>query len=81
MPRRTKKQENFVSEPVRNKRVEDLPGIGAVYGGRLRKAGYTTASDVLDQYSKNPDGFEHWLRGVTSSNRASHTSGALNEYW
>lgn len=80
----TIKHSIFVSEPIGIKKVEDVPGIGNVYGGRLRQAGYTTASDLLEQYlkmNKNADIFDDWLRRITFTTRASHTSRALEEYW
>ncbi|KAI4462682.1 barrier to autointegration factor 2 [Holotrichia oblita] len=46
----SKKHSNFVSEPMRNKRVTEVPGIGGTYGDRLSSRGYGQARDVLGQY-------------------------------
>ncbi|KAK8777253.1 hypothetical protein V5799_029398 [Amblyomma americanum] len=60
----SKKHRNFTSEPMGNKSVTDLAGIGDSLGGRLRDQGFmrplsedvANASEVCDVL------LSHWLR-------------------
>ncbi|KAK9736690.1 Barrier to autointegration factor [Popillia japonica] len=45
-----KKHSNFVSEPMRNKPVGEVPGIGKTSAGRLDSRGYGESRDVLGKY-------------------------------
>ena len=42
----TQKHRNFVGEPVGNKPVTELAGIGPVLGGRLTDAGFHSVSEL-----------------------------------
>ncbi|GJQ78796.1 hypothetical protein Trydic_g2638 [Trypoxylus dichotomus] len=46
----SKKHRDFVREPIGNKCVHDLPGIGGAYGHRLNNSGYGSARQVVGQY-------------------------------
>ncbi|XP_054270005.1 barrier-to-autointegration factor-like [Macrosteles quadrilineatus] len=67
----TKKHRRFVSEPMGDKDVTELPGIGEVLGGRLRDEGYCEASQVLAQFlrlNKDKAAFQRWLKCVCDAN-------------
>ena len=59
---------NFVGNPISpDQGVETLPGIGPVYGGRLRDSGITTAQQIVGQYltmNENREQFLSWLGGI-----------------
>ena len=46
----SQKHRNFVSEPMGEKPVTDLAGIGEALGGRLRDRGFDKAYVVLGQF-------------------------------
>ncbi|XP_030293575.1 barrier-to-autointegration factor-like [Sparus aurata] len=67
----SKKHDNFVSQPMGEKSVRALPGIGEVLGGRLMTNGFGEASDVLGQYlklDKDPERFHGWLKETCNAN-------------
>ena len=48
-----------------------MPGIGKVYGERLKAEGFITAQSVIDQYlklEKNEAMFKTWLKDTCSAN-------------
>lgn len=47
----SKKHRNFVSEPIGNKPVTDLAGVGPVLGQRLEAAGYEKV--IFSEYTQN----------------------------
>ena len=62
----TKKYRWFVSEPIGDKPVDHLPGIGNVIKGHFAARGITKAYQVLGQFlvlDKNRVNFCEWLRG------------------
>ena len=54
------------------KDVTELAGIGQVLGGRLRKEGFGTAYDVLQQFlilQKDQEKFMDWLKDECGANK------------
>ncbi len=81
----SQKLRNFVSEPIGDKSVNDLPGIGEVLGDRLKKKGYTNAYNVLGQFlllNKDQELFCDWMKLTSSANakQAMDCYTALNEW-
>ena len=67
----TQKHRRFVSEPIYDKGVRAVPGIGKVYGEDLTVAGYGTAQSLLDQFlhlQRNEVLFKQWLNRVCGAN-------------
>ena len=63
----SQKHRRFVSEPIYDKGVRAVPGIGKVYGKKLTEDGYGTARSLLDQFlhlQRNKGLFKQWLNGV-----------------
>ncbi|XP_071370853.1 barrier-to-autointegration factor-like [Centroberyx affinis] len=61
----SQKHRDFVKEPIGDKAVTALPGIGDVVGGRLEKEGFDKAYMVLGQFlvlRKDPEKFSDWLK-------------------
>ncbi|VDN96010.1 unnamed protein product [Rodentolepis nana] len=81
----SQKHRNFVSEPIGDKSVMDLPGVGEVIGTRLKKKGYNMAYNVLGQYlllNKDEELFIDWMKITSSANQkqAKDCFDAL-DYW
>ncbi|XP_041379420.1 LOW QUALITY PROTEIN: barrier-to-autointegration factor A-like [Gigantopelta aegis] len=67
----SQKHRNFVSEPMGEKPVTDLAGIGEALGGRLRDRGFDKAYVVLGQFlllKKNEELFKDWLKDICGAN-------------
>jgi len=67
----SQKHRNFVAEPMGEKPVTDLAGIGEVLGERLKVEGYDKAYVVLGQFlllKKNQEDFQDWLKDLTQAN-------------
>ena len=67
----TQKHEDFVSEPMRDKSVIKIPGIGPAAAGHMTRMGYSKAYKVLGQFlvlEKNEEKFCDWLMGVSGGN-------------
>uniref|UniRef100_A0A6P7GKV6 Barrier-to-autointegration factor-like protein n=2 Tax=Diabrotica virgifera virgifera TaxID=50390 RepID=A0A6P7GKV6_DIAVI len=65
----TDKHENFVIEPLGEKLVTELPGIGKVHGKRLVDAGFDKAYVVLGKFlllKKDRGLFRKWLEETCS---------------
>lgn len=67
----SKHHRSFVSEPIMNKSVDKLPGIGETLGKKLTAAGFTRADKVLGQFlllDKERGVFIEWLKEITDAN-------------
>ncbi|GFO03844.1 barrier-to-autointegration factor [Plakobranchus ocellatus] len=67
----SQKHRNFVSEPMGEKPVTDLAGIGEVLGKRLADANYDKAYVVLGQFllfKKDEELFFEWIREKCGAN-------------
>ncbi|CAD5123041.1 DgyrCDS11421 [Dimorphilus gyrociliatus] len=67
----SQKHRNFVAEPMGEKEVTELAGIGEKFGERLREKGYDTAYTVLGQFlimKKDEDCFKEWLKDTCGAN-------------
>ena len=68
----SQKHRNFISEPMGEKRVIELAGIGDVLGRRLEEKGYDKAYVVLGQFlvlRKDEELFMEWLHEACNANR------------
>ncbi|XP_076024294.1 barrier-to-autointegration factor-like [Genypterus blacodes] len=71
MPLPFKKHVIFVSEPMGEKRVKELPGIGEALGRRLTEKGFGMAVTVLSQFlvlGKDEQKFRSWLKDICGAN-------------
>ena len=67
----SQKHRNFVGEPMGEKPVTDLAGIGPVLGDRLSQKGFDKAYVVLGQFlvlKKNEELFKDWLNQTCAAN-------------
>lgn len=63
---------NFASEPMGEKKVTTIPGIGEVSGRMLEEKGYDKAYVLLGQFlvlRKDEDLFMEWLQDACHANR------------
>lgn len=68
----SQKHRNFISEPMGDKPVTDLAGIGEVLGKRLEEQGFDRAYVVLGQFlllKKNDELFKEWLKETCGANK------------
>ncbi|KAK2193255.1 hypothetical protein NP493_16g06006 [Ridgeia piscesae] len=67
----SQKHKNFISEPMGQKPVADLAGIGPVLGSRLTEEGFDKAYVVLGQFlilKMSKDLFIDWLKDTCGAN-------------
>uniref|UniRef100_A0A0K8TT20 Barrier-to-autointegration factor-like protein n=1 Tax=Tabanus bromius TaxID=304241 RepID=A0A0K8TT20_TABBR len=81
----SQKHRNFVAEPMGDKPVKDLAGVGDTLGARLEAAGFDKAYTVLGQYlilKKDAELFKEWMKDVcnATSKQASDCYQCLNDW-
>ncbi|CAL1573809.1 unnamed protein product [Knipowitschia caucasica] len=81
----SQKHKNFVAEPMADKPVTALAGIGDVLGQRLEEKGFDKAYVVLGQYlvlKKEEELFNDWLKDTCGANSKQQRdcSGCLKEW-
>ncbi|KAM8940316.1 barrier-to-autointegration factor isoform 1-T1 [Pelodytes ibericus] len=81
----SQKHRDFVAEPMGEKPVHCLAGIGDILGQRLEKKGFDKAYIILGQFlllKKDEELFKEWLKEVCSANakQARDCSGCLKEW-
>lgn len=67
-----KKHLKFVKEPIGEKTVFELQGIGEALGGRLEKKGFGLAKDLRDMYLQlngDENEFLHWINKECGANK------------
>uniref|UniRef100_A0A0N5AZ66 Barrier-to-autointegration factor 1 n=1 Tax=Syphacia muris TaxID=451379 RepID=A0A0N5AZ66_9BILA len=79
------KHREFISEPMGEKEVTTIAGIGPAYGEKLTKAGFDKAYVVFGQFlllKKEKDLFIDWLKEVAGipSNHATSAYNCLKEW-
>lgn len=60
------KRDRFANEPMGNKTVKKVPGVGPAIGGSLNESGFTQAKQVFGQYlvgKGDERQFEQFLKG------------------
>ena len=73
----SQKHRNFVAEPMNDKAVTDLAGIGEVLGQRLESMGFDKAYSVLGQFlvlKKKKDLFVDWVKDNAGANNKQATT-------
>ncbi|KAM3605577.1 uncharacterized protein V6R79_001090 [Siganus canaliculatus] len=81
----SQKHRDFVAEPMGDKPVTALSGIGDVLGRRLEDQGFDKAYVVLGQFlllRKDPEMFVEWLKdaGGANSRQAGSCAQCLREW-
>ncbi|XP_061600807.1 barrier-to-autointegration factor-like protein [Cololabis saira] len=81
----TEEYRDFVAEPMEDKPVTALPGIGEELGKKLRTRGFTRASAVLGHYLQmrgELDRFKDWLKNAihADNHQADLCTRALEEW-
>ena len=67
----SQKHQNFIVEPIGEKKVTALPGIGPAHGATLCVNGFNSAASVLGQFlvlNRNEEMFKVWLHSVCNAN-------------
>ncbi|TPP61507.1 Barrier-to-autointegration factor B [Fasciola gigantica] len=80
----SQKHRDFVTEPIGEKLVTDLPGIGEKLGERLEAKGFEKAYTVLGQFlllRRDEELFKEWLKEACGAN-AKQAASVLNQtHW
>ena len=65
------KERHFIAEPIGEKDVLVLPGVGPIIGQRMKKAGFVKAFLVLGQFlmlNKDEALFTKWMKDQFNAN-------------
>ncbi len=81
----SQKHRNFVSEPMGEKPVTEIAGLGPVLGGKLSEKGFDKAYTLLGQFlilKKDEELFIDWLKSTCGANakQARDCFGCLDEW-
>ena len=78
----TKKHRDFVGEPMGQKSVESVPGVGKVLGQSLRDdSGVETARKLYGNYLADEDNFKDYIKHHGGNARAQNGAHqAMREY-
>ncbi|XP_066563416.1 barrier-to-autointegration factor [Amia ocellicauda] len=81
----SKKYSSFVSEPMLNKSVRAVPGVGDTLGRRLETKQYSQATNMLGAYLQNggsEEKFTQWMKDTCGANKsqAARSHQALSEW-
>ncbi|XP_030293576.1 barrier-to-autointegration factor-like [Sparus aurata] len=81
----SQKHNDFVAEPMGDKPVTALPGIGEILGGRLKEKGFGKAYNVLGNFlalNRDEKRFRDWLKDTcqASSEQQSDCYGCLKDW-
>jgi len=81
----SKKHANFVSEPMGEKEVNEIAGIGPTYEKRLKESGFQYAYNLLGQFlllNKDEETFQEWLKDEISMTKkySKDCSGCIAEW-
>ncbi|XP_046612512.1 barrier-to-autointegration factor-like [Neodiprion virginianus] len=67
----SQKHRNFAAEPMREKPVTELAGVGEDLGKRMEAAGYDKAYLILGRYlvlRKDKELFQEWMKDTCNAN-------------
>ncbi|XP_067938727.1 barrier-to-autointegration factor B-like [Watersipora subatra] len=67
----SQKHRNFIAEPMGEKAVSELAGIGPVLSGRFTEKGFDQAYVVLGQFlllKKDEELFQDWIKETIQAN-------------
>ncbi|CAF0727234.1 unnamed protein product [Adineta ricciae] len=67
----TQKFREFMAEPIGDKSIRDVPGIGDVLGTKLSDAGYERAYTLFGKYllcNKDLEEFQDWIQTQCGAN-------------
>ena len=67
----TKKYQEFVSAPIGNKPVTDVPGVGPEIGRSLRSVGIDSAQKLYTCYCRNPKEFKRFMESHGANEKQS----------
>ncbi|CAF0725247.1 unnamed protein product [Adineta steineri] len=81
----TQKFREFMAEPLGEKNIRDVPGIGDVLGTKLSDAGYEKANTLFGKYllcNKDVEQFQDWIQTQCGANshQARSAADAFSEW-